>query len=98
MSAGPGLVGSADGTPPATRSAAVKVMLFAALRRAAGVRETVVEGASGRTVAEVAAEVGERFGLRLGGVMCAVNERYVDPGYELAEGDVLALLPPVSGG
>jgi len=35
---------------------------------------------------------------RLQGVMCAVNERYADPATALAEGDVVAFLPPVSGG
>ena len=28
----------------------------------------------------------------------AVNERYVEPGHELAEGDEVAFFPPVSGG
>ena len=30
--------------------------------------------------------------------MSAVNERFAEPSTPLAEGDVLALLPPVSGG
>ena len=31
-------------------------------------------------------------------VRIAVNERYVEPGHELAEGDEVAFFPPVSGG
>jgi sulfur-carrier protein len=31
-------------------------------------------------------------------VRIAVNERYVEPGHELTEGDEVAFFPPVSGG
>jgi len=31
-------------------------------------------------------------------VRFAVNERYVDPSHQLAEGDEVAFFPPVSGG
>jgi molybdopterin synthase sulfur carrier subunit len=31
-------------------------------------------------------------------IRIAVNERYVDPGHELADGDEVAFFPPVSGG
>jgi molybdopterin converting factor small subunit len=31
-------------------------------------------------------------------VRIAVNERYVEPGHELADGDEVAFFPPVSGG
>jgi molybdopterin synthase sulfur carrier subunit len=35
---------------------------------------------------------------RLDNVMIAVNEEYKDKDYKLKEGDVVALIPPVSGG
>jgi molybdopterin synthase sulfur carrier subunit len=31
-------------------------------------------------------------------IRIAVNERYVEPGHELADGDEVAFFPPVSGG
>ncbi len=34
----------------------------------------------------------------LDNVMVAVNEQYVDKNYSLKEGDIVALIPPVSGG
>jgi len=34
----------------------------------------------------------------LDSVMVAVNEEYVDTNYTLKDGDVLAFIPPVSGG
>jgi molybdopterin converting factor subunit 1 len=35
---------------------------------------------------------------RLAVVRCAVNERFVDADHTLADGDTVALIPPVSGG
>ncbi len=34
----------------------------------------------------------------LDNVMVAVNEQYVEKDYSLKEGDIVALIPPVSGG
>ena len=31
-------------------------------------------------------------------IRIAVNEAYVDPGFELRDGDEVAIIPPVSGG
>ncbi len=77
----------------------VTVLLFADLRVAAGrseLRLPLPEAATVRTAAEhLERELGER---RLQGAMVAVNERYATPSTALAEGDVVAFLPPVSGG
>lgn len=77
----------------------VSVLLFAGLRSAVGASEVGLEVPSGATV-RVAAErlAAAHPGLELRGVMTAVNERYATPEAVLTDGDVLALLPPVSGG
>jgi molybdopterin synthase catalytic subunit/molybdopterin converting factor small subunit len=73
---------------------AVRVRLFAGLRERAGWNERELEGV---------ARVGDVWGqLDLGdeppGLLYAVNREYADPERELADGDEVALIPPVSGG
>ncbi len=72
----------------------VTVRLFAGLRERAGQSRLELEN-----VARVA-DVWPR--LELGdeppGLMYAVNREYVDPEQALADGDEVALIPPVSGG
>ena len=74
----------------------VSIRLFAGLRERAGTGARQLELADGATLADVWA------GLDLGeepqGLLYAVNKRYAEPGTALAEGDVVALIPPVSGG
>lgn len=77
----------------------VTVLLFADLRRQAGANRLELELADAATVRALAGTVEERLGRgRLRGAMCAVNERYADPATPLHDGDVVAFLPPVSGG
>ncbi len=76
----------------------VCVLLFAGLRRAAGFHEMALELPADATVRTAAESFQQQTGLDLTGVMSAVNERFAEPSTPLAEGDVLALLPPVSGG
>ncbi len=74
----------------------VVVRLFAGLREQAGTgrRELVLpEGAS---LAEVWPALG--LGDEPAGLLYAVNRAYAEPGRALAEGDEVALIPPVSGG
>lgn len=77
----------------------VRVRLFAALREAAGASEVQ---ASGRTVGDVVDALGERFGERFTSVAgvssFVVNGERAGRQTPLAEGDEVALLPPVSGG
>jgi MoaE-MoaD fusion protein len=76
----------------------LRLLLFAAHARAAGLRETTLE-VPAETSARAAAEaVAERFGLELAGSMLAINDHYAAPDVLLREGDQLALIPPVSGG
>jgi MoaD family protein len=77
----------------------VRVRLFAALREQAG--ESRVEG-SGRTVGEVVDALSERYGQRFASIAAVgsyvVNGERATRDTVIAEGDELALLPPVSGG
>lgn len=71
----------------------VTVRLFAGLRERAGWSRRQVE--AGR-VADVWAELG--LGDEPDGLLYAVNHEYATRERELAEGDEVALIPPVSGG
>jgi MoaD family protein len=77
----------------------VRVRLFAALRELAGGSQ--VE-ASGRTVGEladaIAAEHGERFAAIVAASSFVVNGERADRATPVADGDEVAILPPVSGG
>ena len=72
----------------------IRVRLFAGLRERAGWSEKELEGV--HRLAEVwpALDLGEEPA----GLLYAVNREYADPNRELADGDEVALIPPVSGG
>jgi MoaE-MoaD fusion protein len=72
----------------------VRVRLFAALRERAGWSERELAGVA--RVADVwpALELGDEPP----GLLYAVNREYAPPERELADGDEVALIPPVSGG
>jgi molybdopterin converting factor subunit 1 len=78
----------------------VRVLYFAALRDLAGVTEEALELTGDvRSVGELVLLLGQRHpGLRLDGVRVAKNEEFSDSNAELDDGDVVALIPPVSGG
>jgi MoaE-MoaD fusion protein len=76
----------------------VKVLFFAAHRRAAGLGETTLELPDGASVREASQLLEQRYHLALRGSMVAVNDEYATPERVLNEGDTLALIPPVSGG
>jgi MoaE-MoaD fusion protein len=71
----------------------VRVRLFAGLRERAGWSEREIDAA---TVADVwrALELGDEPA----GLLYAVNKAYAERGQALADGDEVALIPPVSGG
>jgi molybdopterin synthase catalytic subunit/molybdopterin converting factor small subunit len=72
----------------------VRVRLFAGLRERAGWSQRELEDV--RRVADVwsALDLGEEPP----GLLYAVNKEYAPPDRELADGDEVALIPPVSGG
>jgi molybdopterin synthase catalytic subunit len=70
--------------------------LFAALRERAGTREAALELEEGASVDDVWAALG--LGEEPSGLVYAVNRTYVERGTPLADGDEVALIPPVSGG
>ena len=79
----------------------VRVQLFAWLRDAAGTEETTVElaaGARGDDARDALAARWPALRALLPGVRLAVNQEYRPWGTALADGDALALIPPVSGG
>jgi molybdopterin synthase catalytic subunit len=71
----------------------VTVKLFAGLRERAGWSEREVEAGS---VAEVWPQLG--LGEEPAGLLYAVNQEYADRETPLADGDEVAIIPPVSGG
>lgn len=79
----------------------VQVRYFAALREATGLAEEALEVPAGTRVGELLALLearrppvaAQRASLRL-----AVGARFAGPEQCLADGDEVALLPPVSGG
>ena len=72
---------------------AVTVRLFAGLRERAGWSSREVDAA---TVGDVWAALG--LGDEPAGLLYAVNKEYAARDAELADGDEVALIPPVSGG
>jgi molybdopterin synthase catalytic subunit len=74
----------------------VRVRLFAALRERAGDGERELELTAGARVADVWAHLG--LGDEPAGLLYAVNKAYAERGRLLADGDEVALIPPVSGG
>jgi molybdopterin converting factor subunit 1 len=73
----------------------VRVRLFAGLRERAGWGEREVDVDGGR-VGDVWAALG--LGDEPAGLMYAVNQEYAERDRQLAEGDEVAVIPPVSGG
>jgi molybdopterin synthase catalytic subunit len=74
----------------------VTVRLFAALRERAGASRRELELPQGATAGDVFAALG--IGAEPQGLAYAVNREYADRTAALADGDEVALIPPVSGG
>jgi molybdopterin synthase catalytic subunit len=78
----------------------VHVRLFASYREAAGVGHIELELQPGATVKDAITEIARRHPLIAEGrsVVIAKNRDYVTADEPLADGDEVALIPPVSGG
>jgi molybdopterin synthase catalytic subunit/molybdopterin converting factor small subunit len=74
----------------------ITARLFAGLRERAGSAERELELRSGATVADVWPKLG--LGDEPAGLLYAVNKQYAERSRPLADGDEVALIPPVSGG
>ncbi|HMI98644.1 MAG TPA: molybdenum cofactor biosynthesis protein MoaE [Gaiellaceae bacterium] len=74
----------------------INVRLFAGLREKAGTGQRELELSEGATVADVWPEL--ELGDEPPGLLYAVNRAYTEPERPLANGDEVALIPPVSGG
>src|SRR5207244_8996750 len=74
----------------------VVVRLFAGLRERAGIGERDLELPEGARLSDVWPLLG--LGDEPAGLLYAVNKQYADAETELAPGDEVALIPPVSGG
>ena len=74
----------------------VSIRLFAGLRERAGTGSRRLELADGARLGDVwpALDLGDEPA----GLLYAVNKRYADADAQLADGDEVALIPPVSGG
>jgi molybdopterin synthase catalytic subunit len=75
----------------------VRVRLFAALRERVGAPERELDLPEGACAADVWAALPE-LGEEPPGLLYALNREYVPRDHRLADGDELAMIPPVSGG
>jgi len=76
----------------------VQLRFFATLREQMGTGEERALRVGTTVGALWESLVHEQPGIGRVRVRFAVNERYVDPSHQLAEGDEVAFFPPVSGG
>ena len=74
----------------------VSVRLFAGLRERAGTSQRSLELPEGATVADVWAPL--ELGDEPAGLLYAINKEYAKVDAPLADGDEVAVIPPVSGG
>ncbi|MHA0855427.1 MoaD/ThiS family protein [Paenibacillus sp. CMAA1364] len=76
----------------------MKVLLFAHLREEHG-SESISLDLESMTVADMLVEFQRRYpNLTIGQSMIAVNEQFVGQDYPLHPDDIIAFIPPVSGG
>lgn len=75
------------------------IRLFAGAREAAGTDRDTLDGATVREVLDAAvARYGDAFAAVLGTCRVWVNGEPAQPADAVADGDEVAVLPPVSGG
>ncbi len=75
-----------------------KILFFAHLRDVVG-SESIEEEAKGLTVAELKEKILVKYpALNLENAMTSMNEEFSSDDEVIREGDVVAFIPPVSGG
>ncbi|PFJ19515.1 molybdopterin converting factor subunit 1 [Bacillus cereus] len=76
----------------------IRVLLFAHLQEEAGTSELQIEEGN-ITVAELKDIVATKYNVPVSApIMVAINEEYANEDDKIQSGDVVALIPPVSGG
>lgn len=76
----------------------VNVLFFAELQETSGKEKITVE-TSGKTISDLKENLQNDYDLTgIDKAMVAVNEEYADDKTVLQKGDVVAFIPPVSGG
>ncbi|QWG60838.1 molybdopterin converting factor subunit 1 [Bacillus mycoides] len=76
----------------------IRVLLFANLQEEAGTSELQIEKEN-ITVAELKDIVAKEYNVPVSApIMIAINEEYANEDDTIHTGDVVALIPPVSGG
>jgi molybdopterin converting factor subunit 1 len=79
----------------------IKLLFFATLRDRAGTRTAEIEVASGTTVGDLKARLGQDYpnlGQAIETALIAVNREYAHEDSVIPENAEVALFPPVSGG
>jgi len=79
----------------------LQLLYFGIVRERLGRRDESREIGSGATVGDLLAELAEShgiFALGAGSIRIAVNREYVEKDHVLADGDEVAVIPPVAGG
>jgi len=79
----------------------LRVLYFGIVRERLGRREETCECSDGTTVGQFIAGLAAADGilaLGVGSLRVAVNREYVGDGQLLADGDEVAIIPPVAGG
>lgn len=75
-----------------------KILFFAHLRDVIG-QDTIEMDAKGITVAELKTQISAKYeALNLENVMTAINEEFASDDEVIQEGNLIAFIPPVSGG
>ncbi|MGG1398836.1 molybdopterin converting factor subunit 1 [Bacillus salipaludis] len=75
-----------------------KVLFFAHLRDVVG-KESLALNAAGKTVSDLKIELTAIYNLpKMETVLTAINEEFASNDEVISEGDVIAFIPPVSGG
>lgn len=79
----------------------IRVLFFASAREAAGRGEAAVEVPAGARVRDLLDRISREFpavAVQVPNLRVARNEEFAEAGDALADGDEVALLPPVGGG
>lgn len=74
-----------------------KVLFFAHLRDTVGQDSVEIE-AKGLTIANLKMQIAEKYDLKVDNIMVSINEEFAANDEVIKDGDVVAFIPPVSGG